>query len=97
MIPVEDIRPNPDQPRKNFDREKLRELAQSLKENGMLQPVTVTLRGNRPMLVAGERRWRAAKMAGLKEIPCIAVEARGEKAGAAGVAGKFAAGGYELL
>ena len=80
MIPVEDIRPNPDQPRKNFDREKLRELAQSLKENGMLQPVTVTLRGNRPMLVAGERRWRAAKMAGLKEIPCITVEARGEKA-----------------
>lgn len=53
MIPVEEIRPNPDQPRKNFDREKLRELAQSLKENGMLQPVTVTLRGNRPMLVAG--------------------------------------------
>ena len=70
MIPVEEIRPNPDQPRKNFDREKLRELAQSLKENGMLQPVTVTLRGNRPMLVAGatalwrgnvaggQRKWR---------------------------------------
>lgn len=79
MIPVEDIRPNPDQPRKAFDQEKLRELAQSLKENGMLQPVTVVLRGNRPVLVAGERRWRAAKMAGLQEIPCIAVEARREK------------------
>lgn len=77
MVPTADLRPNPDQPRRNFSYEKLLELAQSLSENGMLQPVSITFHGGIPVLVAGERRWRAAKIAGLKEIPCIEVEAKG--------------------
>lgn len=77
MVPTADLQPNPDQPRRSFNGEKLLELAQSLRENGMLQPVTITMHSGAPVLVAGERRWRAAKLAGLKEIPCIVAEARG--------------------
>lgn len=62
---------NVNQPRKTFDPVALRELAESIKEYGVIQPVLVTPVGNRFMLVAGERRWRAAKMAGLIEIPAV--------------------------
>lgn len=71
LIPVEEIVPNPEQPRREFSEESLRGLAQSIRENGILQPLTVTFRGKTPVLVAGERRLRAAKMAGLSGVPCI--------------------------
>lgn len=69
------VEPNRNQPRKSFDKEKLQSLAESIKENGMIQPITVT-KGNddRYIIVAGERRWRAAKLAGLKTIPAIVKE-----------------------
>lgn len=79
LVPVGDILPNPDQPRREFAYDKLLELAQSIDENGLLNPVTITLRGDKPVLVAGERRLRAAKIAGLREIPCLVVEADGER------------------
>lgn len=62
---------NVNQPRKTFDPVALRELAESIKEYGVIQPILVTPVGNRFMIVAGERRWRAAKMAGLIEIPAV--------------------------
>lgn len=77
MVPTAEILPNPEQPRREFDMAKLLELAQSIGENGLLHPLTITLQDGVPYLVAGERRLRAAKMAGLREIPCILVEARG--------------------
>lgn len=65
------IDPNPDQPRKQFDEEKLEELAASIREHGILQPLLLTAVGERYQLVAGERRWRAARMAGLKQVPAL--------------------------
>lgn len=76
-IPIADILPNPDQPRKRFDRVKLIELAESIAENGILQPLIVTIRNDRPVLIAGERRLRAAKMAGFSTVPCVKAEAEG--------------------
>lgn len=76
-IPIADILPNPDQPRKRFDRIKLIELSESIAENGILQPLIVTMKNERPVLVAGERRLRAAKMAGYATVPCIRAEAEG--------------------
>lgn len=76
-IPIADILPNPDQPRKRFDRVKLIELAESIAEHGILQPLIVTMRNDRPVLVAGERRLRAAKMAGFSTVPCVRAEAQG--------------------
>lgn len=73
-IPLEAISPDPGQPRKTFDEQALEELSQSIKQNGVLQPVIVREEPEQPgrfILVAGERRWRAAKMAGLEEIPAI--------------------------
>ena len=70
-ININDIRPNSAQPRKNFDEEKLRELASSIKTNGVIQPLIVRESTNGCELVAGERRWRAARMAGLRTVPCI--------------------------
>lgn len=71
-IRIRDIEPNKNQPRKNFDKEKLEILSESIKNHGIVQPVLVKETANSTyMIVAGERRWRAAKMAGLKEIPCI--------------------------
>ena len=75
QIPVADILPNPQQPRKSFDREKLLELSESIAENGILQPLIVTMRDGRPVLLAGERRLRAAKIAGLRTVPCVLREA----------------------
>ncbi len=68
-IPISDISPNPDQPRKDFDEESLNELAQSIKEHGIITPITVNKKGNKYTIIAGERRYRASKIAGLKEIP----------------------------
>ncbi len=65
------IDPNPDQPRKQFDEDKLEELAASIREHGVLQPLLVIRNGERYTLVAGERRWRAARMAGLKQVPAL--------------------------
>lgn len=73
MIPTGDIQPNPCQPRKTFPLEGLVELAQSISENGVLQPLTVTLESGKPVLIAGERRLRAARIAGLREVPCVDV------------------------
>lgn len=70
-IAVDKISPNPDQPRKHFDEEALRELAASVKSHGIVQPLVVTKQGSKYRLVAGERRLRAAKQAGLKEVPAI--------------------------
>ena len=62
---------NVNQPRKQFNQEALQELADSIREYGVIQPILITPVGNRFMIVAGERRWRAAKMAGLTEIPAV--------------------------
>ncbi|EGW39019.1 ParB/RepB/Spo0J family partition protein [Desulfosporosinus sp. OT] len=70
-IPVSDIDPNPDQPRRDFDLEALNELANSLQEHGLLQPILVRPVGERYYIIAGERRLRAAKIAGFSKIECI--------------------------
>ena len=70
-IKVIDIEPNRDQPRRNFDEEALEELAGSIKTYGVLQPILVNKKDDYYEIVAGERRWRAAKKAGLTEMPCI--------------------------
>jgi ParB family chromosome partitioning protein len=74
MLPVSDIRPHPDQPRRHFDEEKLDELAQSIAERGMLQPIVVRKIGSGFQIVAGERRWRAAQRARLHEVPALVRE-----------------------
>ena len=74
LIPIGDIRPNPSQPRREFPLDSLMELAQSISENGILQPLTVSMEEGVPTLVAGERRLRAAKIAGLREVPCLPVQ-----------------------
>ncbi|QJU04803.1 ParB/RepB/Spo0J family partition protein [Candidatus Saccharibacteria bacterium oral taxon 488] len=71
QIPITDITPDPDQPRRFFDEEALRELADSIRRHGVVQPIVVTPHGAQFMIVAGERRWRAAQLAGLIEIPSI--------------------------
>ena len=65
------VEPNRKQPRKNFDEDSLQELCDSIKQVGMIQPILVQNRNDHYEIIAGERRWRAAKMAGLKEIPVI--------------------------
>lgn len=71
MLNIIDVQPNANQPRRNFDDEKLDALADSIKANGIIQPIIVVKHGDMYMIVAGERRWRAARKAGLKEIPAI--------------------------
>jgi len=73
-ISISLIDPNKEQPRKKFEEEPLQELANSIKLHGVLQPILVVERNGRYLIVAGERRWRASKIAGLKEIPCIVGE-----------------------
>ena len=77
-IPVGDIVPNPAQPRKLFDSQALFELSESIARYGIIQPLSVRKNGRQYELVAGERRLRAAKMAGLTEVPCIILELSGE-------------------
>lgn len=75
-IPLEEIKPNPYQPRKEFDEESLNDLTSSIKSYGVLQPIVVRKSGkNSYEIIAGERRWRACKRAGLKEIPAIIKDA----------------------
>ncbi|UFS72797.1 ParB/RepB/Spo0J family partition protein [Geomonas sp. RF6] len=69
--PIEDIKPNKDQPRKTFVNEKLEELAASIREKGIIQPLVVVRKGDHYLLIAGERRWRAAQKAGLREVPVV--------------------------
>ena len=71
LVDLNDIAPNPDQPRKNFDEEKLKELADSIKAQGVIQPLVLTPVTGGYQIIAGERRWRAARLAGIKEVPCI--------------------------
>ncbi len=70
-ISIGDIDPNEGQPRRTFTEDNLNQLAQSIKEAGVLQPILVVEMGSRYRIVAGERRWRAARLAGLATIPCI--------------------------
>ncbi len=79
-IQIENVEPNPMQPRRDFDEPSLQELAASIKLHDIIQPVTVTkLHGNKFRLIAGERRWRAAKLAGLKDIPAYVRQANDEE------------------
>ena len=73
-ISIHDVKPNANQPRKVFDEEKIAELAASIKENGIIQPLIVRKKGKGYEIVAGERRWRASVKAELKEVPCIVRE-----------------------
>lgn len=68
-IPIDAIEPNPYQPRLDFTEEELGELAESIRQHGLIQPITVRAVGEKYQLIAGERRWRAAKLAGLTHIP----------------------------
>lgn len=77
---IDDISPNPVQPRKIFDDEALKELSESIRSYGILNPLTVRLRGGKYELVAGERRLRAARLAGLREVPCILLDVNMEDA-----------------
>jgi ParB family transcriptional regulator, chromosome partitioning protein len=74
-LAIESIFPNPNQPRKEFDPEKLRELAASIKQYGVMEPIVVTPRGDRFMIIGGERRYRASLLAGLTEMPVHIIEA----------------------
>ena len=71
MVRINEVEPNRDQPRKDFDEDALLELADSIKQFGVLQPLVVQKKKDYYEIIAGERRWRAAKLAGLKEIPVI--------------------------
>jgi ParB family chromosome partitioning protein len=70
-IPIDSIDANPLQPRRTFQPDRLEELAQSIRSNGIIQPLVVRHAGNRFQLVAGERRWRAAKLAGIQQVPVV--------------------------
>ena len=71
LVKITKVAPNREQPRKNFDEDALQELADSIKQFGLLQPILVQNRKDYYEIIAGERRWRAAKLAGLKEVPVI--------------------------
>ena len=71
VLAISKVEPNRDQPRKNFDEESLKELAESIRQYGILQPLLVQEKDGYYEIIAGERRWRAAMMAGLKEVPVI--------------------------
>ncbi len=79
-VKLERIIPNQYQMREYFDEKGIEELALSIKEDGVMQPVLVTKKGKKYMLIAGERRWRAAKKAGIETIPCIEKELAGKDA-----------------
>ena len=71
MVNITKVEPNRSQPRKNFDEDALQELSDSIKQFGIIQPLIVQDRKDHYEIIAGERRWRAAKKAGLKEVPVI--------------------------
>jgi ParB family chromosome partitioning protein len=70
-IGIEHLHPNPTQPRTHFDADKLEELAQSIRENGLIQPIIVRKQDDGYQIIAGERRWRAAQKAGLQDVPVV--------------------------
>ena len=74
FIPLNKIKNNADQPRKSFDNEKIAELAESIKHHGIIQPLILMKENDDYVIIAGERRWRAAKMVGLKEVPAIIMD-----------------------
>ena len=79
-IEVDLIEPNPEQPRMNFDEQKLQELAHSIKDQGVLQPIVVRENGDMFQIIAGERRWQASRIAGLESIPCVIQQVDDDKA-----------------
>ena len=80
LIPQEDIYPNPNQPRKRYDFDELEGLAQSIRQNGIIQPIAVRINGQgKYELISGERRLRASRLVGLTRLPCIIMEANDEK------------------
>lgn len=85
LLPLEKVYPNPNQPRKIFDKQALEELAQSIRENGVLQPVLVRQIGSRYQIVSGERRFRASKIAGMNSIPAVIRKLDEEKTMLAGL------------
>ena len=81
LLPIYKVEPNPDQPRQDFDEEELQTLADSISVHGVIQPLTVReTAGGYYQIIAGERRWRAARLAGLNEIPAVVIEADDKKA-----------------
>jgi len=78
-IDIDRIKPNAGQPRKTFDEAGLADLAASIKEHGVIQPIIVRKKGKGYEIVAGERRWRASRLAGLKEVPCLVRELSDEE------------------
>lgn len=83
-LPLREIEPDPEQPRKRFDEDALNQLADSITENGLLQPIAVRPKkvGTGYIIIAGERRWRAARLAGLDEVPVIIKDVTDEQAAA---------------
>lgn len=79
VLSISEIMRNPNQPRKTFDEDKLAELADSIRQNGVLQPILVRRKGQKYEIVAGERRYQASKLAGLKEIPAVVREIDDDK------------------
>ena len=80
VVRLTEVEPNPLQPRKNFETEPLEALAESISQHGIIQPIVVRPKDGMYMIVTGERRWRAARMAGLSEVPVIVIEADDKKA-----------------
>ena len=81
MLPIYKVEPNPEQPRRDFDEEELQALADSITEHGIIQPLTVRELGSGYyQIIAGERRWRAARLAELSEVPAVIIEADDKKA-----------------
>ena len=78
-LPLQKVEPNPNQPRKQFDEEQLQALADSIAEHGLLQPLAVRDMGGYYQIIAGERRWRACRMAGIDEVPVVIIEADEKK------------------
>ena len=80
ILPIHKIEPNPNQPRQDFDEDELQNLADSIREHGVVQPLTVReLENGYYQIIAGERRWRASRLAGLHEVPAVIIEADDRK------------------
>ena len=78
-LSIHDVEPNRNQPRKQFDEDAIEELADSIKQYGVIQPLIVQKKDKYYEIIAGERRWRAARIVGLKEVPCIVKELTDEE------------------